>query len=72
MFVGDDVDFGSELVEIKGELDCETEIVDNVAVSGTINIQTDEHHDTVKEAHTSIIISLYSLYKNMYIKHIDT
>ena len=33
------LDFGSELVEIKGELDCETEIVDNVAVSGTINIQ---------------------------------
>ena len=33
------LDFGSELVEIKGELDCETEIVDNVAISGTINIQ---------------------------------
>ena len=48
------LDVGSELVEIKGELD----FVDNVVVSGDVNMQTDEqYNDTVKEEpHTSMEI----------------
>ena len=39
---------GSELVEVKGELDCKPEIVDNVVVPGDVNIQTNvQHNDTV-------------------------
>ena len=42
------LDVGSELVEVKGELDCKPEIVDNVVVSGDVNIQTNvQHNDTV-------------------------
>ena len=52
------LDVGSELVEVKGELDCKPEIVDNVVVPGDVNIQTDEqYNDTVKEEpHTSMEI----------------
>ena len=43
-------DVGSELVEVKGELDCKPEIVDNVVVPGDVNIQTDvNHNDTVNQ-----------------------
>ena len=50
------LDVGSELVEVKGELDCKPEIVDNVVVPGDVNIQTDvQYNDTVKEEpHTSM------------------
>ena len=42
------LDVGSELVEVKGELDCKPEIVDNVVVPGDVNIQTNvQHNDTV-------------------------
>ena len=52
------LDVGSELVEVKGELDCKPEIADNVVVPGDVNIQTDEqYNDTVKEEpHTSMEI----------------
>ena len=52
------LDVGSELVEVKGELDCKPEIVDNVVVPGDVNIQTDvQYNDTVKEEpHTSMEI----------------
>ena len=52
------LDIGSELVEVKGELDCKPEIVDNVVVPGDVNIQTDvQYNDTVKEEpHTSMEI----------------
>ena len=44
------LDVGSELVEVKGELDCKPEIVDNVVVPGDVNMQTDvQYNDTVKE-----------------------
>ena len=44
------LDVGSELVEVPGELDCEPEIVDNVVVSGDVNIQNSVHHcDTVSQ-----------------------
>ena len=43
-------DVGSELVEIKGKLDCKPEIVDNVVVPGDVNIQTCvKHNDTVNQ-----------------------
>ena len=52
------LDVGSELVEVKGELDCKPEIVDNVVVPGDVNMKTDlQHYDTVKEeSHTSMEI----------------
>ena len=52
------LDVGSELVEVKGELDCKPEIVGNVVVPGDVNIQTDvQYNDTVKEEpHTSMEI----------------
>ena len=52
------LDVGSELVEVKGELDCKPEIVDNVVVPGDVNMQTDvQYNDTVKEEpHTSMEI----------------
>ena len=41
------LDVGSELVEVKRELDCKPEIVDNVVVPGDVNIQTSvQHNDT--------------------------
>ena len=44
------LDVGSELVEVPGELDCEPEIVDNVVVSGDVNIQTSvQHNDTTNQ-----------------------
>ena len=47
------LDVGSELVEVKGELDCKPEIVDNVnnvVVPGDVNIQTSvQHNDTVNQ-----------------------
>ena len=44
------LDGGSELVEVKGELDCKPEIVDNVVVTGDVNIQTSvQHNDTVNQ-----------------------
>ena len=44
------LDVGSELVEVPGVLDCKPEIVDNVVVSGDINIQTSvQHNDTVNQ-----------------------
>ena len=43
------LDVGSELVEVKGELDFKSEIVDNVAL-GDVNIQTSvQHNDTVNQ-----------------------
>ena len=53
------LDIGSELVEVKGELDCKPEIVGNAVVPGDIIIQTDvQYNDTVKEEpHTSMEIS---------------
>ena len=52
------LDVGSELVEVKGELDCKPEIVDNAVVPGDVNIQTDvQYNDIVKEEpHTSMEI----------------
>ena len=59
------LDVGSELVEVKGELDCKPEIVGNVVVPGDVNIQTDQQsNDTLKkeertmkeEPHTSMEI----------------
>ena len=52
------LDVGSELVEVKGELDCKPETVGNIVVSGDVIIQTDEqYNDTVKEEpHTSMEI----------------
>ena len=52
------LDVGSELVEVKGELDCKPEIVGNAVVPGDVNIQTDvQYNDIVKEApHTSMEI----------------
>ena len=47
------LDMGSELVEVKGELDCNPEIVANVnnyVVAGDVNIQTSvERNDTVNQ-----------------------
>ena len=47
------LDVGSELVEVKGELDCKPEIVDNVinfVVLGDVNIHTSvQHNDTVNQ-----------------------
>ena len=44
------LDVGSELVEVPGELDCEPEIVDNVVVSGDVNIQNSvQHNDTTNQ-----------------------
>ena len=47
------LDVGSELVEVKGELDCKPEIVgnaSNVVVPGDVNIQTSvQHNATVNE-----------------------
>ena len=44
------LDVGSELVEVKGELDCKPEIVDNVVLPGDVNIQTSaQHNDTVNQ-----------------------
>ena len=47
------LDVGSELVEVKGELDCKPEVVDNVndvVVLGDVNIQTNvQHNDTVNQ-----------------------
>ena len=47
------LDVGSELVEVKGELDCKPEIVNNVnnvVVPGDVNIQTNvQHNDTVNQ-----------------------
>ena len=47
------LDVGSELVEVKGELDCKPEIVsnvNNVVVPGDVNIQTSvQHNDTVNQ-----------------------
>ena len=47
------LDVGSELVEVKGELDCNPEIagnVNSVLVPGDVNIQTNvEHNDTVNQ-----------------------
>ena len=44
------LDVGSELVEIKGELDRKPEIDGNVVIPGDVNMQTDEQStDTVKE-----------------------
>ena len=44
------LDVGSELVEVKGELDCKPEIVDNVAVPGDVNIHTSVYqNDTVSQ-----------------------
>ena len=48
------LDVSSELVEVKGELDCKPEIVDNVDL-GTVYVHTDEQNDAVKEeAHISM------------------
>ena len=47
------LDIGSELVEVKGELDCKPEIVgnvNNVVILGDVNIQRSvEHKDTVNQ-----------------------
>ena len=47
------LDVGCELVEVPGELDCKSEIVDNVnsvLVQGHVNIQTNvQHDDTVNQ-----------------------
>ena len=44
------LDVGSELVEVKGELDCKPEIVNNVVVPGDVNMQTNvQHNDTVNQ-----------------------
>ena len=47
------LDLGSELVEVKGELDCKPEIVSNVnnyVVAGDVKIQTSvQHNDTVNQ-----------------------
>ena len=46
------LDVGSELVEVKRELDCKPEVVANVnnVVPGDVNIQTDvQHNDTVNQ-----------------------
>ena len=47
------LDLGSELVEVKGELDCKPEIVGNVnnyVVPGDVNIHTSvQHNDTVNQ-----------------------
>ena len=44
------LDHGSELIEVKGELDYKPEIVDNVVVPGDVNMQTDEqYNDTVNQ-----------------------
>ena len=44
------LDVGSVLVEVKGELDCKSEIIDNVVVPGDVNIQTNvQHNDTVNQ-----------------------
>ena len=47
-----DLDVGSELVEVPGELDCKPEIVDNVdnvVIVGDVNIETSvQHNDTVE------------------------
>ena len=44
------LDVGSELVEVKGEIDCKPEIVGNVVVPGDVNIQTSvQHNDTVNQ-----------------------
>ena len=44
------LDVGSELVEVKVELDYKPEIVDNVVVPGDVNIQTNvQHDDTVNQ-----------------------
>ena len=44
------LDVGSELVEVKGELDCKPEIVDNVVVPGDVNMQTNvQYNDTVNQ-----------------------
>ena len=44
------LDVGSELVEVPGELDCKPEIVDNVVVSGDVNIQNSvQHNDTTNQ-----------------------
>ena len=47
------LDVGSELVEVKGELDCKPEIVGNVnnyVVAGDVNIHTSvQHNDTVNQ-----------------------
>ena len=44
------LDLGSELVEVKGELDCKPELVGNVNNFGDVNIQTSvQHDDTVNQ-----------------------
>ena len=47
-----DLNVGSELVEVPGELDCKPEIVDNVdnvVIVGDVNIETSvQHNDTVE------------------------
>ena len=44
------LDVGSELVEVKRELDCKPEIIDNIVVPGDVNIQTSaQHNDTVNQ-----------------------
>ena len=52
------LDVGSELLEVKGELDCKPEIVDNVVVPGDVNTPTyQQFNDTVnREPPTSMEI----------------
>ena len=58
--VHNDIDAGSELVEVPGELDCKPEIIDNVNsvdVLGNVNMQTSvQHNDTVN--HKPLLTSM--------------
>ena len=58
--VHNDIDAGSELVEVPGELDCKPEIINNVTnigVLGDVNIQTSvQHNDTVN--HKTLLTSM--------------
>ena len=58
--VHNNIDAGSELVEVPGELDCKPEIIDNVNsvdVLGDVNIQTSvQHNDTVN--HKTLLTSM--------------
>ena len=58
--VHNNIDAGSELVEVPGELDCKPEIIDkvnNVGVLGDVNIQTSvQHNDTVN--HKTLLTSM--------------
>ena len=55
--VHNNIDAGSELVEVPGELDCKPEIIDNVGILGDVNIQTSvQHNDTVN--HKPLLTSM--------------